>query len=198
MTLLNLLLTRGKALSLSDSDIRRICHNQCRIVMYNELVGFDNVYQLFEPYNHCILFYSTTSNFQGHWVSLVHHEHSNTIEYFDSYGLSDRQLVSLAQDTYSDTNGRPILTELFEQARAVYGAKIVFNTIRLQSSNITDVATCGRYAALRCRCNRLTNAQFVNLLTDKRMSSDNLVVLLTAIASGPDLDDAILDYAGKK
>lgn len=193
MSLLNSLLTHGKAVSLNDADIRRICFNQVKFVVYNELenLNVDSFMQLFEPYDSFILFYSTTSNYVGHWTAMILHRDTGVLENFDSYGLKDAQIIQRAADTYNDVEGRPVLTDLMNEASAKYGLKIQWPIRRLQSTNIHDVATCGRYAALRVRFRDLSADQFVKMLTDKRIDTDDLVTLMTVMFS-EEADDVVV------
>jgi hypothetical protein len=197
MSLLSTLLTNAKAVSLTDDDLRRICFNRVRIVIYNELEGVNDIFELFDPYNAFILFYSTTSDFVGHWVAVVFHQAENTIYFYDSYALNDVKLVALARDTYADTQGRAILSEMIRDAKDKWNTQVKWNTKRMQSTNVDDVSTCGRYAALRVRFADLSNDQFNSILTDKRMSSDNLVSLLT-VAFSEDMDDMVRKQFHKK
>jgi hypothetical protein len=191
MSVLTTLLREAKEVSLTDSDIRRICLNKVKFVVYDELQHVTDIYELLDPYSAFILFYTTTGNFVGHWTAVIYHEKQSTIEFFDSYGLNDRQILALATDSYKDVQGKPLLTGLLDAAVRKYGVGVRWPAKRLQSRNVDDVATCGRYAALRVRFADLSQQQFINMLSGARFTPDDLVSLLTVMFS-EGADDLIL------
>ena len=73
--------------ALSNSDIMDKMENQCNIIQYGDLVNYDNIDQVFGPFNFVFILFCMEKN-NGHWTVLIRLD-DNNIEFFDGYGSDD-------------------------------------------------------------------------------------------------------------
>lgn len=179
---LDTLVKDAESVPLTDEDIIAIAMGMTKVVRYSELPQYDSIFDLLQPYNNVVLFYETASRNDGHWVCVLYHEDTKTIEFFDSYGLDDRKILSLSQTSQLYVNGIPYLTYLLEKAKRESHVNVVFNTKILQSKR-WQVATCGRYAAMRSRLKHVKLYQFIDLFKGNEYPADYLVSALTVMFS---------------
>ena len=108
----------------------------------------------------------------GHYVSVVVDDKHNRISLYEPYGLH--------LDVLSDLAGTELTNFLFELQQALPSYKLEMNLVRVQKLNDT-VATCGRYAVLRCFCKKLNNSQFNELLQEPLIlkTSDDIASVMT-------------------
>lgn len=166
---------------LSEDDIMNICMNQTKIVSYDDLPKCSDIFMLLRPYNNFILFYATDSVKLGHWVAVIWHPSTHTIELFDSYGLSDEEILGNAQTSDKYCNGYPYLTYLINKSKA----RFVHNTHQFQSER-GNISTCGRYASLRSRFKDWDLTKFQNFLlanATRQQPPDFIVSSLTVMFS---------------
>ena len=164
---------RVEAIPLSDMEIRRICNDAVNIVQYHELATLDSsqFLQLFLPeYNYCVvLLYELEGT--NHWVSLIYRPNQRLFDFYNSYGVPPDHEYTLGIFARHITG--PYLSHLLSTMT------VRSNTQRIQGSK-RDLATCGRWAAVRCVYHNLTNSQFnamihaINPVTD-----DDRITLLT-------------------
>ena len=192
MSVLTTLIQTGETISLTDADIMNICFQQTVIFTYDELLKVNDLTELFVNTNNFVLFYQTTSKNIGHWVCVIYHKDQNVIELFDSYGLSDEQLLSYSETSEYLAQGIPYLTYLINKAQNDYGARYVWNNEQLQSADFGHINTCGRYAALRARFCNLSLDKFKSMIQDSKYGSDFLVTALT-ILFNENIDEIITD-----
>ena len=138
------------------------------------------------------MFYETSSKYAGHWVCVVYHDGSDsvitrhrhstnkvgTIEFFDSYGMTDPEILHMAATSDRLTDDVPYLSRLIQQS----GLNFIYNNKRFQSKN-EAIATCGRYAALRSRFKDKSMYEFQAMLSNNKYPSDFLVSALTLLFS---------------
>ena len=103
------------------------------------------------------------------------------IEFFDSYGKNDAELLEYSETSKYFTNGTPLITYLINDARKKHGCGYVYNNQQLQSADFEDIATCGRYAALRVRFHNISLDKFKSLVNDEKYGSDFIVTALTIL-----------------
>jgi hypothetical protein len=138
--------------SLSDKDIKKILGKKIKIMAYPEFENIDDIGELLKSNNNQIIIFFEEQNTQagliGHWEAMKYDPKTNTIQFFDSYGLkpdeardylSKNQLVELKEV-------KPELTRLLEDA-SEKGYKIFYNHIQYQSMTHKDVSTCGKWSS---------------------------------------------------
>ena len=200
MAALSNLITQAEKVSLGEDDIMAITMNQTRVVSYSDLAKCDNIMKLFHPYNNFVLFYETSSRSVGHWVCVLFHPNGGlrppfhppdvrdvgTIEFFDSYGMTDAMILGDAPTSDKLMRGVPYLTYLIQKS----GMKYVYNNRCFQSKK-ESMATCGRYAALRSRFKDVNMYKFQSLLANNAYPSDFVVSALTVMFS-PNAESLLL------
>ena len=162
-------------LELTPEDIIKICDGKTRVVTMLNTFDFMT---LFEPYDCFVMFYPTTSPTYGHYSTFVLLK--NVIYHWDSYGFTLEQLHKISD--YTREHSKNNLQQMIAEACNQNGLTFVENTKRFQEMD-DDIATCGRYAGLRCRFNEWTNAQFDNFLLAPKVNTDKLVSLITMLYS---------------
>jgi len=162
---------------LTDSDILRITDYKTKILLYSDLETIDNIDEILEPYNCCVILYQLEINI-GHWICLIK-QNNNEIEFFDPYGLQiDTELK------YSDFNLRrhqgqivPHLTALLDKSNY----HIKSNKVQLQEFK-EHINTCGRYVSMRIRFRTVPINKFIELFTkNKCYNSDFWVSAMTLL-----------------
>ena len=108
----------------------------------------------------------------GHYVSVVLDDKNKRISLYDPYGLHIQMLSDLA--------GNELTNFLFELQQALPSYKLEMNLVRVQKLN-DRIATCGRYAILRCFCKKLNNLEFNELLQEPLIlkTSDDIASVMT-------------------
>ena len=181
VSLLDRFVMNAEKITLDDKAILKICNNQVNIIPYSSLTQYTDIFQFLGTYSASIIFYEVSSKYDGHWVCLLFHRDTKTIELWDSYGMNDEQILDRAHTSEALVNERPILTELIHNACIKYGLKYVYNNHRFQSNNM-KIATCGRYASLRARFKEFSLSKFNRLLIDN-LNPDYIVSCLTVMFS---------------
>lgn len=179
---LDTLVKDAERVPLSNQDVIDIAMGQTTVVRYSDLPQHESIFDVLEPYGNAIIFYEVDSRNSGHWVSVLYHEDINVLEFFDSYGLTDKQILGQATTSSLYMQGKPYLTYLLDKAQREQGCKIIFNTKRLQSKR-SQIATCGRYAAFRSRMRHVKYSQFINLFNGNNYPADYLISALTVMFS---------------
>lgn len=179
---LDTLIVDAEKVPLSNDDIIAIALGQTSVVRYSDLPQHESIFDLLQPYNNFILFYEVKERNDGHWVSVLYHEDINTLEFFDSYGFDDRQILGKSPTSHLYMQGKPYLTYLFDKAQREQNCRIIFNTKQLQSKR-SQIATCGRYAAFRSRMRHVKYNQFIALFKGNKNTSDYLISALTVLFS---------------
>lgn len=174
------LVDRAAAIYLSDSDIYAICGQDVQIIAYADIAEYTNIFDLFRESAGVIIFYAVGDERTGHFTSLIWHPDRNEIEHFDSLGMSlEANLKSAIYDSKL-SGGRNYVRELINKAISSNGVKFVENRVKFQK-NKSDINTCGRYCAVRCRLKGLSMAQFQALLTKQKLQPDMIVSYLTVL-----------------
>lgn len=145
---------------LSDSDIKHIAP-QTVILTYSDLEKFPSLEIMFRRSNAYAILYRDTPQ-SGHWVALTR-DRFKDVCFFDSYGEppDDQQRFSfdVNDELGQDTNHLSrLLLDYHDQ-----GHQIDYNEIPFQKDK-SNIATCGRYVALRCRYSKATCPEFQHWL----------------------------------
>ena len=171
--------------ALNDVDIAKVTRNKAKLLFYKDLVKYSNIIDAIGPTGQCVLLFPTDNDYKNnHWIAIINHTDTNTIEHFDSYGLSPQQ-----EQGYS-TNAQVkqgILNKLYQNA-VNQGYRFVWNEHRLQkmASGIDD---CGRYASIRCRFHYLSRNEFASLFLNQKYSPDWLVTAMTFLLTKDDINE---------
>jgi len=173
---------RGEDYPLTDKDMKDMTDSKYKIILYHDLEGYHSIDEVLGSNGGAILLFQNESHDSGHWVSLFKRSSSNTIEFFDSYGLKPDQELKYAQYNIRIHDGKPVphLSHLLEQS----DYKVVYNKHKLQKWR-RDVSTCGRWSAYRLRHRDLTMDEFARLFTGNRhYEPDFWITVLTGHWNG--------------
>ena len=177
-------ITKCQSIPLDYSDIQAICQGDVHLEEYFDLKDCNDIMDLFKKSNVCILFYSVSDQNTGHYSTLILHRDTNTLEHFDSYGFGIQEVLKRSTFDFKRSGGLNFAMRLITKAIAQYGIRFQENKICFQKDTIPSghgVSTCGIYGSLRARFENLSLVQFQNLLTDQRMSADQLVTYMTIL-----------------
>jgi hypothetical protein len=143
-------LTEIKSHPLSDYDLRQLLGHNITIRTNRQIEGEQDIDNLFDNEGRFIMLYTPEDPKFGHWVCLIRFK--DHIYYFDPYGDPPDQKVDLGDYP-------PTLTKLLEaKGLPVYYNKHAYQTLR------NDVATCGRWCAVRLHYKNKTENQFYNIV----------------------------------
>jgi hypothetical protein len=170
-------ITKAEEISLSDGDLRTLTDGKCRVMLYSDLMNFDNIDAVLNPHGAVILLYQTNDRLYGHFVCLFRDAtQKNRLIFYDSYGRKmDEQLEYSIYNIRNMGGLVPHLSDLIHKSNY----SVTSNTKRMQKNNKDD-NTCGRYAALRIIFRELSNDQFNYMLaSNKHYDADYAVTILT-------------------
>lgn len=167
---------------ISSDDIRRIVGPGVNIIVYSSLAHIPNLESLLGRENACVILYRWKP-FYGHWVALTASDYGN-ISYFDSYGKGVDHWLTEQDPQMANKLGQvyPYLSRMLEQAVAS-GRKVDINRKALQAEG-SNIADCGRYAALRCVYRHMSNEAFCSMISDNKGGgsvADRNVSLMTSL-----------------
>lgn len=127
---------------MSNDEINKYLPN-AKIIRYSDLSSINHIDELLtKEKDYVILLYETQPNV-GHWTVLLKYPHSNTYEYFDSYGKPlDNPLKWNSKQQNEMLNQKPYLKNLLNSA------KLIQNKTPFQIDKLS-VQTCGRHIIFR-------------------------------------------------
>lgn len=166
--------------SLSNHDISKLLHGQTNIFTYPQLSNFNNIEEVLEPYNCCVILYMTKKNY-GHWCCLT--QHKDRISFFDPYGgqnLPDEELKNIPEHFRRESGQDfPHLSYLLYNS----GYPIEYNNYKFQKHK-QDTNTCGRHCINRIRNRHLNIDQYYEMMKGEAnrlgIDYDQLVTLNTS------------------
>lgn len=142
-----------------DSDVS--------VIEYKDVIAADSIDSLFtlNP-TCCIIFYPFMKSgryTQGHYVALCRDEERKAFWYYDSLAYKPDQYKDKVPNRYAlyNENENTLIRHLLEMK--LEGYTIDYNDKQVQS-RLPQIATCGRFTALRCACSNLSNSEFNTLL----------------------------------
>lgn len=163
---------------LSDSDLRAILGPSISIMSYPQLRAIRHIEDALDPMGRLVYLFLTTSATSGHWqCCFVSGE--NELTFFDSYGMApdeDFAWLSAAQRKQLHETRREVVRLLKDAEHR--GFRVIINRHRFQSMK-PDVATCGRWCALRCLLSFQTNADFAKMVDESGLAPDVFVAVVT-------------------
>jgi hypothetical protein len=134
---------------ITDKDLERYFpetnHYNDNVIKYSELINYDSIYQLLpKERSYKIILIESEKN-SGHWTAIMRYK--DTIEYFDSYGVSPDGELKFINIIKKKILGQDhhYLTELL---RNVSDKKVIYNKMKFQKLK-NGSATCGRWIILR-------------------------------------------------
>jgi hypothetical protein len=178
---------------LTDKQILKIAGDKSKILIYPDIKNYNSIEELFGNNNKIILLYLnevTDSSYSGHWTCLIRRKEGKdtVVEFMDPYGLvpndelkwfSENELRNLNQDNNH-------LIQLLYNFSLQKNHKVEYNEDKVQAQK-NDIATCGRFVALRCHFYdvplKIWQEQWKNL-KKKGYDLDQVSVYMTNILNG--------------
>jgi len=155
------------AYSLSDSDIRHILGQDCKIIEFKDLDNFESIYDLLPKEKDFVVILIEQKDNSGHWTLLIRDK--NRIEQHDSYGCPLETELNFISSAMNRMLGQS-KQEFHALMKTVDdGDEIVYNKARLQAED-PSIATCGRHCCLRAMMFNLGYSleDYLQFLEDQR------------------------------
>lgn len=155
-------LKKDVATPLTDEDLRVLLGDDIHIFKYPDLASASHVEQLFDPHGRCIVLFLTENDSSGHWQCL--YTRDGDVHFFDSYGKRPDEAFDWLSDAEEKATGQTKheLTRLLKDAER-RGINVFYNTEDYQSER-GNVATCGRWCAMRLLFKQLPADEFAWLV----------------------------------
>lgn len=165
--------------ALSETEIDRIFPG-IPVLTFPELKDIKDLRQLFNnPYKSAIILFLVRDNHSGHWMCLLEHPESKTIEFYDSTGTApDFQrawLDIVALHRLHQT--QPHLTRLLEKAEQD-GYKVEYNGEQVQRDK-ASIKDCGRHCISRILFRDIPLEKYQELMKLTGLDTDLFSVLMT-------------------
>lgn len=167
-------LKQAESYALSDEDIRKVLGADVKIIVYPDLKNYISIEDIFDSKGRCIMLFPNSTPTSGHWCCLLR-KHAG-IEFFNPYGKPpastkvDHVPAQLAKELNVD---KPYLEKLLKES----GLRVYYNTERFQRIS-PNIATCGRWCAVRMMLFKLTLKQFKRVIKDSGMTGDEFVTAI--------------------
>lgn len=156
------------AYPLTNKDILAYLDGQANIEVYPNLVDYETIDDLLDPYGCCFLLFELKPG-EGHWT-LLQRLPNGHIEFFNSYGGKENQggfpddCLEYVPKKYKKESNQdfPYLTKLLYESPA----KIDYNQYKFQRLD-DNVKTCGRWCLLRHVLNDFKLKDFAKIFNKK-------------------------------
>lgn len=162
---------------LSGNQIKSALDNETKILRYRDLLNYDNIDDILKPYNNFVLLYEQKPRY-GHWVCVIFHEDTDTLEYYDPYGFFIDEVLDYVDTDFKNQSGQsfPYLSYLFY----ISPYNIIYNNKKLQEKK-NSVATCGRHIISRILLKDIPLKEYQDIFkTVRKVNADDKVSFLTA------------------
>lgn len=158
---------------LGDHELSAYLNGQTRVIKYNEIPLYNNIEQLLNPYNNCIILLETKTNF-GHWICIK--RTGNVISFFDSYGDFPDEQKKFVNSKFLKDSGQKfnIICKMLDEAS--YQFTIEFSDRRLQNMDDLSIATCGLWCSVFIKSGMLVDEFYEFLDSFGEPDLDKLVV----------------------
>ena len=166
-----------KNIALSGNDIFEACEKNINILKNSDMHRFKTIDQVFGQYNGVALLYELKPGY-GHWVLLLRHRKTHTIEFFDSYGFFiDDQLKFINKEFRKQSKqDKRYLSKLLLDS----DYNIIYNKTRIQEMK-NNISSCGRHLCLRYLMKNIKLEQYIKIIKKSNLKdTDDVVTYLTA------------------
>lgn len=171
------ILSQYENIALSDAHLFTILGGKNTMILYPDLVKYDNIDQILGKNGMCVLLFEAQAGY-GHWVCLW--KTKNTVSFFNSYGGYPDDSLEYIPEHFARMNNEdyPYLSLLLEKSPY----KLTFNEHVYQKSG-ADIKTCGRHVAVRLFAKHLNDSQYNDYVNtfckDYDINPDQFVTLMT-------------------
>lgn len=172
-------------IALSDSQLMHLIDNKANLILYPELVNYDNIDEVLGPHKACVLLFEAKPGY-GHWTCLFRSTTSgrDLIEFFNPYGgFPDDSLKFISSSFRKQSNQDiPYLSVLLLESPY----QLSYNEHDFQK-HANNIRTCGRHCAVRLIYRDLSLEEYDDLIKamckKMSMSPDEIVSLITSMPS---------------
>lgn len=167
-----------EAIALSDKDLANLLDHENKLVMYPDLIKYNNIDDVLGPNGMCTLLFESRKNY-GHWCCLWK-LNDDTVSFFNSYeGLPDDTLDYINKNFADISNQNyPYLSRLLYSCPY----KLTYNQYPYQEKG-KQIKTCGRHVVVRLWCRDLSDKQYHSYVKyfckQYHLNADEFVTLLT-------------------
>lgn len=172
---------------LTDRQILDLAGPGSRILTYPDIKGFDNIESLFGNDKKLIILYLNDvqgNNYTGHWVCLLKRREGGktVVEFDDPYSLppDDELLWHSEAKRRSMGEDHNYLERLLHEFSEQPNCAVDYNEDRVQSKS-SNVATCGRWTALRCHFSSVPLVEWQKFWRNVKKRGYNLDKVAVAI-----------------
>lgn len=161
--------------SLTDKDLYKLFNNKIKIYTYNQLSNFNNIEDLFKPFDIAFILFETSKNY-GHWCVLCTDKKTNY--FFDPYGFKPDDELEFTNKSFRMKNNMwyPYLSYLLIKSNK----KLIYNKYQLQDLKNNNIATCGRWCSLYAYLfDKLSIDEFANIFYGNDLYPDYAITLIT-------------------
>jgi hypothetical protein len=179
-------LLKAERIALSDEDMLNAVGGKAKVILYPDLMNYQNIDDVLSPYGAAFLLYETRLNY-GHWTLLFKRKNyrsaGSTIFFFNSYGgdegLPDDPLKYISKKFRLKSNQcYPYLSQLLIDCPY----DLDYNNYKYQNKK-TGTNTCGRWCIVRLLCKKLSSDEFYEYIKINakkfKLTFDEYVTLLT-------------------
>jgi|SRR5271154_2028970 len=165
-------------IALSDREVLKLIDGKANLILYPDLIEYDNIDEILEPYGACIILFEAKPKY-GHWCCLFK-QNEKLLEFFNPYGgYPDDSLEYIPMHFRLISNQYyPYLSFLMYYSPY----ELSYNEYKFQKHG-KDIKTCGRHAAMRLVFRHLSLDDYKQLLDFLckilKMNYDEIVTLLT-------------------
>lgn len=171
---LDAIILNAEKILLTNNDILEKTNNKVRIVVYEELVNYKSIDDVFDGYDGIVILYENTRS-SGHWC-LLYKINPKTLYFFDPYGF--QMDTEIKWSNYLVQQGflnHPNLTFLIKNSPY----KLQQNNVKYQLLK-NGINTCGRWVICRFNYRHLKDKEFQTfMLGNQHYSGDFWVSVLT-------------------
>ena len=169
----------------TNKDLLAIFKN-CKIIKYAELDQYSDIYHLL-PNRMDFSFILTESEINsGHWTLLIRDD--NNFEYFDSYGVSHKNILDYIPNYMNKKLGNNYSEDLGMIIKSIKPTdKFTYNKTKFQK-DAPNINTCGRWVIARLSLflsDDLDLNEFTKLIKTKtkqlKMTNDEFITFLVTV-----------------
>lgn len=152
----------------------KILSNVKSFLSYEDLLKYNSFEQIFDTLGDKILIIIKSSSSFGHYAVLFK-QNKNNCCFYDSYGLSNKEIVRLFPYTNRFLQG----IDPIEKLKSSSKIKLDRNVYKHQDKDtLTDkIQTCGFHSSTRLRYSFLSNSDYDIFLKSTKLAPDDFVIL---------------------
>jgi hypothetical protein len=165
-------------IALSDKHMFKLLDGKNNLVLYPNLINYDNIDDVLGDYGMCTLLFEAKKNY-GHWCCLWK-QSPDTVSFFNSYGGYPDDSLKYIPEHFARISNQdyPYLSILLNNSPY----KLTYNEYAYQKL-AKDIKTCGRHVCVRLFCRELTDNQYHKFIKEYckkyNVNADQLVTLMT-------------------